>query len=142
MIWVRLVAADRHPRQLRQLGVQGAELGAHLGLELGDEHLHVARLVQLVVILRVPDLEVVGQVLVGVAHSSTPTAHISLQRSCSRRAWKTHASYTVRMTRLGPLAEVKIANYIQSLRATPSSGMGLAKRQVGGGGVLVPLDQF
>ncbi|PJN32312.1 hypothetical protein CG747_43320 [Streptomyces sp. CB02959] len=49
-----------------------------------------------------------------------PTTQISLQRSRSRRAWKTHASYTVRITRRGPLSGVWRANSIQSLRTTPS----------------------
>ncbi|MFI9723792.1 hypothetical protein ACIHFE_29730 [Streptomyces sp. NPDC052396] len=59
----------------------------------------------------------------GLRHLSAPSTQISLQRSRSRRAWKTHASYTVCMTRWGPLSGVKIANSIQSLRTTPSSGM-------------------
>ncbi|MFH9728816.1 hypothetical protein [Streptomyces sp. NPDC017260] len=53
---------------------------------------------------------------------SAPTTQISVQRSLPRRAWKTHASHTVRITRWVSLSGVWRANSVHSLRTTPSSG--------------------
>jgi len=51
-----LIAPDRrsgdlYPPQVRQLGVQRRQLGAHLLAQLGDEHRRVHRFAQLAVVL-------------------------------------------------------------------------------------------
>jgi hypothetical protein len=72
--------------------VQGVELGAHLLAELCDERAWVERLAEAGVVLGAAGLEVGGQVLIRVAPPAAPVIQISLQRRCSRSAWKVTTS--------------------------------------------------
>jgi hypothetical protein len=62
-----LAVGDPQPVQAGQRVVQGGELGAHLLPQPGGERGGVQRLVELLVVLGAVDLEVAGEILVGVA---------------------------------------------------------------------------
>ncbi|MDT0543025.1 hypothetical protein RND15_09860 [Streptomyces sp. DSM 41529] len=62
-----LPLGDVQPGQLRHFVVEQGQLGRHLLAQLVDEHRGVQGLAQLPVVLRPPGLEVLGQVLIGVA---------------------------------------------------------------------------
>jgi hypothetical protein len=98
---------DLQPVQSRQRGVQLIQRGNHLGAQLVDEDAWVQRFAQLSVVLVAALVEVGWQVLLGLRQESAPTTQISLQRSCSRSAWKVATPYTIRVTRSRPRVSVR-----------------------------------
>jgi len=78
----------RSAMQLARRPLWGLDPGGHLATQVGDQNTRFQRFAQLPAVLLSAVLEVGRQVVFGVAPGVGPTTQSSLQRSCSRSAWK------------------------------------------------------
>lgn len=93
---------DLQPGQVRQRRVQRGQLGAHLVAQLVDERGRFQRLTQGGVVRGPVSLEVVRQILVGVAPPIGADDPDLLATQAFPQCWNAQISYTARSTRRPP----------------------------------------